>query len=152
MTAPSDETDTRVTPSSICPALTVCGAPLPITSTALFGKTPTRVTPCPSARAPGEHSARAAAKGAAAANLLQYFQRLRSSRYMIGAYEIFVGIMRPVAIFRHAAGDGPGYFSTHLTRRNLAYRLICVDRGEEVPAEPAGFSGIALMGGPMSVN
>ena len=61
-------------------------------------------------------------------------------------------MMKPVAIFRHAAGDGPGYFSTHLTRRNVPYELICLDRGREVPADARAFSGIGLMGGPMSVN
>ena len=60
--------------------------------------------------------------------------------------------MRPVAIFRYAASEGPGYFSTHLTRRNLAYRVIRIDRGDEVPADPTAFSGIGLMGGGMSVN
>jgi GMP synthase-like glutamine amidotransferase len=60
--------------------------------------------------------------------------------------------MKPVAIFRHAAGDGPGYFSTHLTRRNVPYELIRIDRGDPVPADVRGFAGIGLMGGPMSAN
>jgi len=60
--------------------------------------------------------------------------------------------MRPVAIFRHAAGDDPGYFSTHLTLRGVPCELIRVDQGDEIPADPRAFSGIGLMGGPMSVN
>jgi len=60
--------------------------------------------------------------------------------------------MRPVAIFRHAAGDGPGYFSTYLAQHNLPSTLIRIDRGEKVPTQARHFSGIGLMGGPMSVN
>ena len=60
--------------------------------------------------------------------------------------------MKPVAIFRHAPTEGPGYFATFLDARRIPWRLVKVDAGEKVPADPREFSGLALMGGPMSVN
>src|SRR3990172_6040674 len=60
--------------------------------------------------------------------------------------------MKPVAIFRHAPTEGPGYFATVLERHHIPWRLIKVDAGEAVPADPRAFSGLAFMGGPMSVN
>jgi GMP synthase-like glutamine amidotransferase len=60
--------------------------------------------------------------------------------------------MNPVAIFRHAPTEGPGYFATVLDRHRIPWRLIKVDAGEAVPEDPRAFSGLAFMGGPMSVN
>ena len=60
--------------------------------------------------------------------------------------------MRPVAIFRHSPGEGPGYFATFLDHHALPWQLWTIDAGEPVPTDPAAFSGLAFMGGPMSVN
>lgn len=60
--------------------------------------------------------------------------------------------MRPVAIFRHSPTEGPGYFATYLESRNIPWRLIAVDQGDAVPADPRLFGGLVFMGGPMSVN
>jgi GMP synthase-like glutamine amidotransferase len=60
--------------------------------------------------------------------------------------------MKPVAIFRHAASEGPGYFATYLDRRSVPWRVIRVDEGEGIPENPREFSGLTFMGGPMSVN
>ena len=60
--------------------------------------------------------------------------------------------MKPVAIFRHSPTEGPGYFATYLDSRDLPWRLVALDRGEPVPADPQDFSGLVFMGGPMSVN
>ncbi len=60
--------------------------------------------------------------------------------------------MKPVAIFRHAASEGPGYFATYLDRRSVPWRVVKVDEGETIPGNPREFSGLAFMGGPMSVN
>ena len=60
--------------------------------------------------------------------------------------------MKPVGIFRHSPTEGPGYFAAHLEARGIPWRLVGVAEGESVPADPRGFSGITLMGGPMSVN
>ncbi|PZP64615.1 MAG: glutamine amidotransferase [Azospira oryzae] len=60
--------------------------------------------------------------------------------------------MKPVAIFRHYPTEGPGYFATYLERHRIAWKLIRIDAGDPVPADPTEFSGLAFMGGPMSVN
>jgi GMP synthase-like glutamine amidotransferase len=60
--------------------------------------------------------------------------------------------MKPVAIFRHTSTEGPGYFATYLTACQIPWRVIRVDAGEPMPAEPRDFSGLVFMGGPMSVN
>lgn len=60
--------------------------------------------------------------------------------------------MKPVAVFRLAPTEGPGYFATFLDERRIAWRLVKLDEGEPVPASAAGFAGLAFMGGPMSAN
>jgi len=60
--------------------------------------------------------------------------------------------MKPVAIFRHSPTEGPGYFATYLDRHRIPWRLVKVDAGEPVPADPSPYSGLTFMGGPMSVN
>jgi len=60
--------------------------------------------------------------------------------------------MNPVAIFRSARSEGPGYFATYLERRSIPWELVALDQGEPVPRNPRRFSGLAFMGGPMSVN
>lgn len=60
--------------------------------------------------------------------------------------------MQPVAIFRHAPTEGPGYFATFLEARRIPWQLVAVDAGAAIPADAAAFSGLAFMGGPMSVN
>jgi GMP synthase-like glutamine amidotransferase len=60
--------------------------------------------------------------------------------------------MKSVAIFRHAPTEGPGYFATYLGRQNIPWRVIGVDAGEPVPADPRAWAGLVFMGGPMSVN
>ena len=60
--------------------------------------------------------------------------------------------MNPVAIFRHAATEGPGYFATYLDRHAIPWEVVKIDAGEPVPGDAARFSGLVFMGGPMSVN
>ena len=60
--------------------------------------------------------------------------------------------MKPVAIFRQAATEGPGYFATYLARHGVPWQLIRIDAGEPVPERAARFGGLVFMGGPMSVN
>lgn len=60
--------------------------------------------------------------------------------------------MKPVAIFRHSPGEGPGYFATFLEARSIPYHLHKIDEGEAIPANSDAFSGLCFMGGPMSVN
>ena len=60
--------------------------------------------------------------------------------------------MKPVAIFRHIAGEGPGYLAIFLDRQSIPWQIIRIDAGEAVPTNPQAFSGLVFMGGPMSVN
>lgn len=60
--------------------------------------------------------------------------------------------MKPVAIFRHAATEGPGYFATFLAEHSIPTELFKIDAGMAVPQDATQFSGLAFMGGPMSVN
>lgn len=60
--------------------------------------------------------------------------------------------MKPIAIFRHAPAEGPGFLAEFLDARALPWQLIRIDAGEPVPADASQFSGLVFMGGPMSVN
>jgi GMP synthase-like glutamine amidotransferase len=60
--------------------------------------------------------------------------------------------MQPVAIFRFSPTEGPGHFAEWLDAGSLPYLLIALDEGKRVPADPRRFSGIVMMGGPMSAN
>lgn len=60
--------------------------------------------------------------------------------------------MKSVAVFRHAPTEGPGYFATFLHSKNIPLELIKLDEGAPVPSDPDAYSGLAFMGGPMSVN
>jgi GMP synthase-like glutamine amidotransferase len=60
--------------------------------------------------------------------------------------------MKPVAIFQHEPDAPPAYFKTWLQAQRLPYRVVRIDRGEDVPASPREFSGLCFMGGGMSVN
>ena len=59
--------------------------------------------------------------------------------------------MKPVAICRFAPHEGPGYFATYLSAHGVPWRLVKLDEGDALPAA-GDFSGLAMMGGPMSVN
>jgi len=59
---------------------------------------------------------------------------------------------RPVAVLRFSPTEGPAYFAEWLDRRRIPWKLVPLDAGAAVPAEPREFAGIAMMGGPMSVN
>jgi GMP synthase-like glutamine amidotransferase len=60
--------------------------------------------------------------------------------------------VKPVAIFRFSPTEGPGHFGEWLDAQGVPRRLFALDRGEPVPADPRAFSGIGMMGGPMSAN
>jgi hypothetical protein len=60
--------------------------------------------------------------------------------------------IRPVAVFRHSPGEGPGYFATFLDAHLIPWQLIRIDESDPIPAMVDGFSGLCFMGGPMSVN
>jgi GMP synthase-like glutamine amidotransferase len=58
--------------------------------------------------------------------------------------------MRPIAIFRFSPTEGPAYFAEWLDAHGFAWELIALDAGASVPRDPRAFSGIGMMGGPMS--
>ncbi len=60
--------------------------------------------------------------------------------------------MKPIAIFRFSPVEGPGYFATFLDNNHIPWQLISIDQGEGLPVNINPFSGLVLMGGPMSVN
>ena len=60
--------------------------------------------------------------------------------------------MKPIAIFRHSPAEGPGYFAEFLDEYAIPWHLIRIDADDAVPNDPANFSGLVFMGGPMSVN
>lgn len=60
--------------------------------------------------------------------------------------------MRPVVVFRFSQTEGPGYLGDFLTEKGILWTQINVDAGDSLPNDTNGFSGLVLMGGPMSVN
>lgn len=60
--------------------------------------------------------------------------------------------MKPVAIIRHSRTEGPGHFATFLDSHSVPWQLFRIDAGDGVPSRFDEFSGLCLMGGPMSVN
>lgn len=60
--------------------------------------------------------------------------------------------MRPIAIFRFSPTEGPAHFAEWLDANGLPWRIVAIDSGDPVPADPGDFAGIGLMGGPMSVT
>lgn len=60
--------------------------------------------------------------------------------------------MKPVAIIRHSRTEGPGHFATFLDSHSVPWQLFRIDAGDGVPSQFDEFSGLCLMGGPMSVN
>lgn len=60
--------------------------------------------------------------------------------------------MKPVIIFRFLDREGAGYLGDFLSAQNIPTQLIKIDEGEAIPASILAYSGMVLMGGPMSVN
>jgi GMP synthase-like glutamine amidotransferase len=60
--------------------------------------------------------------------------------------------MKPVAIFRNVAHEGPGFLATFLNENGIASVLFDTSDMANLPANIADYSGLVLMGGPMSVN
>jgi GMP synthase-like glutamine amidotransferase len=60
--------------------------------------------------------------------------------------------MKPIWIFRHMRGEGPGFFRQVLEQEGLPYRILAIDDGDPVPETLADCSALVFMGGPMSVN
>jgi len=60
--------------------------------------------------------------------------------------------MKPVLICRFSSTEGAGYFATFLARNRIPAEIRAIDAGDPVPDTLAAYSGLCMMGGPMSVN
>lgn len=60
--------------------------------------------------------------------------------------------MKPVAIIRFSPTEGPGHLADFLDILGVPWQLIRIDAGDPLPQDTGAFGGIAMMGGPMSVN
>lgn len=60
--------------------------------------------------------------------------------------------MRPVVIFRHACCDNAGHLGRFFKQKNIPWQEIRLDLNEPVPTNINAYSGVVMMGGPMSVN
>src|SRR3989338_2919231 len=48
--------------------------------------------------------------------------------------------MKPIAVFRHSPGEGPGYFATFLDHHSLPWTLFRIDDGVVPPPTADAFS------------
>lgn len=60
--------------------------------------------------------------------------------------------MKPVLVIRHALTEGAGFFGIFLDQKHIPWRMIRIDEGDVLPDNIADYSGLVMMGGPMSVN
>ncbi len=60
--------------------------------------------------------------------------------------------MKPVLIVRFVSYEGPGYLATFFDQQNIAWEIVTIDRQDVLPDTIKDYSGIVLMGGPMSAN
>lgn len=59
---------------------------------------------------------------------------------------------KPVIVFQFTASEGPGYLANFLARQQIPLKLVKIHRGDALPDSMDEYSGMAMMGGPMSVN
>ena len=60
--------------------------------------------------------------------------------------------MKPIIIFRFLGREGAGFLGDFLSAQNIPWHLHEIDLGKPAPASILAYSGMVLMGGPMSVN
>jgi len=60
--------------------------------------------------------------------------------------------MKPIIIFQFIAHEGPGYLAEFLDAQAIEWQLVKVNEGDSLPTSILAYSGMVLMGGPMSVN
>lgn len=59
---------------------------------------------------------------------------------------------KTVVVFQFTASEGPGYLADFLARQHIHLHVIRIDLGDPLPDSLDAYSGLAMMGGPMSVN
>ena len=57
-----------------------------------------------------------------------------------------------IAILQNNSDDGPAYLGTWLTQHSVDFDVFNFDAGESPPSTLACYAGLALLGGPISVN
>ena len=57
-----------------------------------------------------------------------------------------------IAILQNNSDDGPAYLGTWLTQHGIEFDVFNFDADESPPATLVSYAGLALLGGPMSVN
>lgn len=60
--------------------------------------------------------------------------------------------MNPVMIVQFSDSEGPGYLGDYLASEHIPFQILRADQGEALSADIHAYSGLAMMGGPMSVN
>lgn len=60
--------------------------------------------------------------------------------------------MKPVLVIRHAKTEGAGFFGIFLDQHHIPWTMVCIDEGDAIPKDISAYSGLVMMGGPMSVN
>jgi GMP synthase-like glutamine amidotransferase len=60
--------------------------------------------------------------------------------------------MKPVAIVQNDIHDGPSYFATWLQGQGIGFEVFAMFDGQPLPADLSRFSGLCMLGGPMSAN
>ncbi|MFQ5442234.1 MAG: type 1 glutamine amidotransferase [Thermodesulfobacteriota bacterium] len=58
---------------------------------------------------------------------------------------------KKILIIQHVESEGPGLIGTGILRAGFAMEYVRIYRGEKIPDNPAGFSAVIAMGGPMGV-
>lgn len=59
--------------------------------------------------------------------------------------------IKPVLIISHIACEHPGYLCDFLDGRNISYQKARLENEERLPGRPEQFSGVVLLGSPVSV-
>lgn len=60
--------------------------------------------------------------------------------------------MKPIIVFQFMTHEGPGYLGEFLDAEQMEWELFKVDGNTPLPASILAYSGMVMMGGPMSVN
>ncbi len=60
--------------------------------------------------------------------------------------------MKPIIIFQNVAHEGAGYLAEFLAQRKISIQIVNTFEVDSLPASIQAYSGVVLMGGPMSVN
>ncbi len=60
--------------------------------------------------------------------------------------------MKPILIIQQVWHDTPDYFLDFISARNIPHDLRRMDLGHLIPLRAKGYSGVCVLGGPMSAN